>query len=88
MNYNLESDNHLVANKFKPSKCAQNSLNFISKSDEEMLVDIDICDDIYDMVKIIYLLLGIPIEPKELCIKKLYKKIMPLYGINTLSKII
>jgi hypothetical protein len=83
---NAEFDD--VYKKFKPSKTAQNSLNFISSIDEAILQESDTCDDdVYDMVKIIYLIMGYKIEPKESCFRRLYSEIMPSHGVTNLSKI-
>ena len=87
LKYNESSDADLIHMKFKPSKTAQNSLNFISSTDEALLKDLEINDDIYDMVRIIYLLLGIKIESRDKCLYRLYEEVIPSYGVNNISNI-
>jgi hypothetical protein len=82
------SDSELLSKKFRPSKTAQNSLNFISTNDEAILRNMELCDDTYDIVKMIYLLLGYKPESKEISLKKLYDEIMPSLGVNNLSNML
>ena len=73
---------------FKPSKTAQNCLNFIQQQDEKILINQNITDDIYDIIKIIYTLLNIEILNKENCISYLYNTVMLGYNVDSLSIII
>jgi hypothetical protein len=79
------NDSDTINKRFKPSKCAQNSLNFISNNEELLIKDINVCDDIHDMVKVIYLLLDHCIDSKENSIKNLYSDIMPKLGVSNMS---
>lgn len=84
----------LVNCSFKPSKTAQNGLNFITKEDEAHLASMykdpsaEIHEDIITIFKVIYIL----IKQKQdktvphLIIDNLINNIMPKYKIENLSK--
>ncbi len=85
MNYTLDTDSELITKIFRPSKTAQNSLNFISTNEEAALKDLVINDDLWDMVRIIYLLLDSKPSSKDTSIKILYTEIMPSFGVSNIS---
>jgi hypothetical protein len=74
-----------IKHPFRPSKTAQNCLNFIKTEEEKMLYSINITDDIWDMFRIIYILLNILPPTREQCVIYLYDTIMKEYDFNSIS---
>lgn len=79
-----------LENEFIPSKISINSLNFITKSEEEKIRKIKIEDEkIIKITKIIYVLIGEKYEDisQENLIENLYGNIFPKINIDSMSKI-
>jgi hypothetical protein len=85
-------ENEILLNRgFRPSKTAQNCLNFITKNDESNLpldVDANSSEEIANIFKIIYILLKQnPNKVKnEMLVENLFNKIMVNLKIQNLSK--
>lgn len=75
---------------FIPSKTAQNSLNFLTKEDENNLYKLSNNEQIQNLFRLIYILLKEDYEsisPENL-ITNLSKNIFPKYNVENFSKFI
>ena len=83
----FESDNDVIDKSFKPSKTSQNGLKFITNDDEIDLINRDICDDVNDVFKIVYIILKQRFDciPKYNIVKNLYNDTMPKLKVKNLS---
>ncbi len=83
------NDNKRYNKGFKPSRTAQNSLNFITQEDENNLLNITPTDDVCDIVKIINILIrNSEVVPKDQMMSNLLTQTLPRLSLNSLSKIL
>lgn len=85
---NLEIEK-LLSNCFAPSKTAQNCLNFITKTEEDTLQNIqEINCDIVNMIKLIYLMINENFDniSNEDLVSNLFLEILPSHNVDSLSK--
>lgn len=91
INENLsQNDNNILEDEFSASITAINSLNFITKIEEEKIKKLKTNDqNICDLMKIIYLITGEKFEdiPNENLFENLYQKILPKLKISSISNI-
>jgi hypothetical protein len=78
----------LINKTFNPSKTAQNGLNFVTKDEENNLSTKEQPQEIINIFKLIYIILGIDYTsiPDNLIIQHLTKDIYTQLGVENLSK--
>lgn len=79
----------LINKQFTPSKTAQNGLNFVTKGEEESLCSKEQPEEIINIFKLIYILVGqdyTNINPQKL-IEHLIVEVFPILGVENISKI-
>lgn len=80
---------NMITQSFKPSKTAQNCLNFITKNEELQLLNIDISDkNIMGIIRAIYVLVKEEekLIPNENLVSNLIMKILPKHKVDSISK--
>ncbi len=89
MDKNLKShisDNDKYSKGFKPSKTAQNSLNFITPEDEAELLTIESTDYVCDTIRAINILIkNNDVIPRDQLISNLITKALPELNVKDLS---
>lgn len=78
---------YLVSKSFKPSRTAQNGLNFITKEEEENLRNMEYNDEIANIVRIIYILMKQNYDKvnPEMLVENLFSNIFQKFKIENLS---